>query len=316
MSKKVVKSTKWKSGLKVVVPEVFLSEGLEELFAEIQSRMVKQFHEFSVLLKGDWDEDFGGFYISKEYYIPLQEVTGASVDYYVSFDTEAECDEALAIFKDLGMEVIKGSHMDGDIITFHIEENLHKLRKDGYNVIAHSHPFSSSDASFSSADHEYINSHFPCSILLNKESEVSKASLLLPTTQKSLKIRIITDEITPLIKVRPKITVDGMDKITEKPIPTRIVKSGRKEETPYGSHKRKNSDYAQKLLGEGNTDIMKLGEIIKEVGDAYIGDGLWRSDVEREIKLLVNTGHDEEEVRKWYAFYLNGGALEAEGVVT
>jgi len=63
--------------------------------------------EFSILIRGTWTEQ--GFILSKDYIIPKQRVTPASVDY---------------------------------------TEDLAAYKKDGYNTVIHSHPFPSSSFSY------------------------------------------------------------------------------------------------------------------------------------------------------------------------
>ena len=45
---------KWDSGLRVIEPEVYLATGLEDIFGEVQSQIGDK--EFSILLKGDWND--------------------------------------------------------------------------------------------------------------------------------------------------------------------------------------------------------------------------------------------------------------------
>jgi len=71
-----------------------------------------------------------GFLIEDDIYLPEQEVSSTEVDY---------------------------------------KEDLHKLQKEGWNCIYHSHPFSRSEPVFSSSDKESINCHFEASLLGNNE---------------------------------------------------------------------------------------------------------------------------------------------------
>lgn len=89
--------------------------------------------EFSILAKGFYCDD--GFYVTDDYMIPKQKVGGASV-------TGGE-----------------------------YEEGLGKYQKDGYNVVIHSHHGMS--MGFSKIDEEYINAHFPCSVLYTYDGFVN-----------------------------------------------------------------------------------------------------------------------------------------------
>lgn len=80
-------------------------------------------NEFSIVCKGRWED--GEYIVDEDFKVPKQEVAGASVDYD--------------------------------------NEDLERLKLEGYNVVIHSHPFESSN--FSASDEETINSHFECSIL-------------------------------------------------------------------------------------------------------------------------------------------------------
>ena len=91
-----------------------------------------------------------GFYIKNDYYVPEQEVETASVDY---------------------------------------KENLALKKADGYNTVIHSHPFSES-TSFSGADDEHINSHFTCSLLLNKSSKPVDAIVNIPVEGRWLQFKV------------------------------------------------------------------------------------------------------------------------------
>jgi len=91
-----------------------------------------------------------GFYVRKEYYVPEQEVETASVDY---------------------------------------KENIALKRDEGYNTVIHSHPFSES-TSFSGADAEHINSHFMCSILLNKYSKPVDSIVNIPIDGRYLQFKV------------------------------------------------------------------------------------------------------------------------------
>jgi|TARA_Y100000310_G_scaffold83971_3_gene80646 hypothetical protein len=132
--------------------------------------------EYSVLFKGYWDED--GFVVSNEYRIPKQKVSGASVDY---------------------------------------EENIGELRvNDGWNVVAHSHPFSRGKGSYSGADDSHINTHFPCSLLTDGDGDIVNATLKLDTPNKDYRIllEIDSDDIKTCSANTEEIV--GLDNIVKK----------------------------------------------------------------------------------------------------
>lgn len=95
--------------------------------------------------------DRGEFELGNEYIIPKQEVGGASVDYK--------------------------------------DEDIQKYKQDGFNVVIHSHPFESS--SFSSADDDFINSNFVCSVLFSL-TKFTKAILNIELSN-DLKLRVDCD---------------------------------------------------------------------------------------------------------------------------
>lgn len=113
--------------------------------------------------------DEDGFRILDDYYIPKQTVSISSVDY---------------------------------------EENIAVKRRDGYNVIIHSHP--SQYSSFSVNDESTINSHFECSILLNNEGEPIKGVI-------NLEIDGRVYQIETAVKIGEEASnVIGIDKIRKK----------------------------------------------------------------------------------------------------
>ncbi len=292
----MITSKKWDSGLKVVVPEVYLAPSLEDVFGTIQDKVNN--NEYSVLLKGEWDSVMGGYYVSDEYYIPLQEVAGASVDYHQSFASEKARDVAYGEYLDREINVSKTKINNS---TFALKENLHQLRKEGYSVIAHSHPFlKGKGGGFSSADDEHINSHYPCSLLLNGEGEVVKASLLMDTGEKGLKIRVQTDEITSLALSTPSIDIPDIDKIHMTTTTTTALYQGYQRKFPDST---RYLNVGGKYTSKKPTPWKGDDKVVSSTGDKYLGDGLWHSDVEREVNRLVNDGHDEDEVRSWYGHY-------------
>ena len=134
-------------------------------------------YEFSILFKGNW-HDAGIFLVTNEYIVPEQEVEQASVDYL---------------------------------------ESIARLRTEqGYNVVAHSHPFSS-NTNFSLDDEETINSHFPCSLLSNAQGRIIRGNLLVTISEYpngKLSIPVKPENID--INV-PTIAVEGLEKIKRKP---------------------------------------------------------------------------------------------------
>ncbi len=117
------------------------------------------------------DWSSNGFLVSNEYYIPKQEVSAASVDYL---------------------------------------EDLSIKRKEGYNVVIHTHP-GYGHSTFSSADREYINKNFPCSILYNQKGDICEAELWVPLN-KSTNI-IVSAEVKISL---PEIEIKGIENIQEK----------------------------------------------------------------------------------------------------
>jgi hypothetical protein len=101
---------------------VRIPEEIGDICDEIQDRFRND--EFSILCKAEWGPK--GFTLSRtEWTIPIQKISGGSVDYNA--------------------------------------ENLLELKQQGYNTVIHSHPFSMK--SFSGRDIETICTHFPCSVL-------------------------------------------------------------------------------------------------------------------------------------------------------
>jgi len=169
-------SKAWDSGLRVVAPALIVDKDVELITKAIQDDVGND--EFSVLFKGMWTDK--GFKITKEYYIPDQEVTGMSVDY---------------------------------------EENIGTKRaQDGYNVVVHSHPFSRCRTTTQSgADEEHVSSHFPCSLITNDDGEISNAQLNLDTPNDEVKVgvEIDVDEIK-YFNTAVEMEIVGLDKIKKK----------------------------------------------------------------------------------------------------
>ena len=110
----VTKNRVFESGLKVIKTKheeipIMISPIIINVCNSLQ-RKVGNTNEFSIVCKGNWDDD-GNYIIGEEYKVPKQQVAGASVDY------------------DL--------------------EHLEQLKLDGYNTVIHAHPFKSSNFSSS-----------------------------------------------------------------------------------------------------------------------------------------------------------------------
>ena len=169
-------SKAWDSGLRVVEPKLIVDKDVELIAKAIQDDVGND--EFSVLFKGMWTDK--GFKVTKEYYIPDQEVTGMSVDY---------------------------------------EENIGiKRAQDGFNVVVHSHPFSRCRTTTKSgADEEHVSSHFPCSLITNDDGEISNAQLNLDTPNDEVKVgvEIDVDEIK-YYNTAVEMEIVGLDKIKKK----------------------------------------------------------------------------------------------------
>jgi hypothetical protein len=92
-----------------------------------------------------------GYTVFSEFYVPEQEVTSVSVEY---------------------------------------TEDLHLKRKEGYEVIIHSHPFSKGSSDFSGTDEEFINSHFTCSLLYVPIKGLVKGSLKIKLEGKDIMLKL------------------------------------------------------------------------------------------------------------------------------
>jgi len=153
----LVKSNVFDSELSIVSPVIVVPQKLNSIIRYIQQKLNS--NEFSLLLKGRWTES--GLKISKEYYIPQQEVTSTSVEY---------------------------------------KEDLSLLATE-WNTIYHSHPFSYGTPSFSVADRESINCNFICSLLGTMEGiKVANLSFFTGVcmVQVPAEVVIVDDEITPI----------------------------------------------------------------------------------------------------------------------
>jgi len=107
------------------------------------------------------------WYVSPEYYIPKQEVSYASVKYI---------------------------------------EDLAKYRHQGFNVVVHKHP---GTTSFSSVDDKYVNSHFPVS-LLYVNNQIVNAKVLVSIAD-NVKIRLPAEVILTF----PEKEIENIENITE-----------------------------------------------------------------------------------------------------
>jgi hypothetical protein len=160
-------SNVWKSEYQVLEPEIHIDSLVYDKIKGIQTHVGDD--EFSILLKGTWAEG-GYFYVSSEYYIPLQTSSPHAVDYKVCVDTEEEAEKLASS--------IPGASWYKDGLDFHVSESLSCLRDAGFNTILHSHPFSDETA-MSYSDKEHVIQHFPCSLLSNKSSDIVDGHLQL-----------------------------------------------------------------------------------------------------------------------------------------
>jgi len=152
-----LESNVFDSELSIVSPVIIVPQKLNSIIRYIQQKLRN--NEFSLLLKGSWTEK--GFTLAKEYYIPKQEVSHASVDY---------------------------------------KEDLYLLTTE-WNTIYHSHPFSTGTPSFSVADRESINCNFICSLLGTMEGiKVANLSFFTGVcmVQVPAEVVIVDDEIEPV----------------------------------------------------------------------------------------------------------------------
>ena len=152
-----LESNVFDSELSIVSPVVIVPQKVNSIVRYIQSKIGN--NEFSLLLTGGWTES--GFQIAKEYYIPQQEVTHASVDY---------------------------------------KEDLSLLTTE-WNTIYHSHPFTYGIPSFSESDRTSINCNFVCSLLGTKEGiKVANLSFFTGVcmVQVPAEVVIVDDEIEPV----------------------------------------------------------------------------------------------------------------------
>ena len=134
----------WDSELSVVEPQICIHPKVVGILGKFQDAVGRD--EFSILFKGRWTKM--GFYVSEEYMVPIQEVSGASVDF---------------------------------------KEDLGPYKNEGFNVVAHSHPFSIGYGQFSGSDEESINVHFECSLLYT--DRITDATVCL-TIGEGLKLKL------------------------------------------------------------------------------------------------------------------------------
>ena len=152
-----LESNVFDSELSIVSPVIIVPQKLNSIIRYIQQKLGN--NEFSLLLKGSWTEK--GFTLAKEYYIPKQEVSHASVDY---------------------------------------NEDLSLLTTE-WNAIYHSHPFTYGIPSFSESDRTSINCNFVCSLLGTKEGiKVANLSFFTGVcmVQVLAEVVIVDDEIEPV----------------------------------------------------------------------------------------------------------------------
>ena len=138
--------TLFKSDMRIIKPSTTYYPGiLLDTCKEIQKKVGANM-EWSILCKGSYTDR--GFEIARDYVVPHQEVTGASVDFTDTAEYEA-------------------------------------YRTAGYNVIIHSHPFKSS--SFSGSDMDTLSTNYDCSILFSL-GEFTTATLKIVLTEDSMMI--------------------------------------------------------------------------------------------------------------------------------
>ena len=190
------------SGLEIISPTIYVEAQVCNIIDTVQRKIDGK--EISILFKGKWIKQ--GYYVSSEYVIPEQLVDTSSVDY-----------------KDEGAE-------------------LYGYRQQGYNAVMHSHPFKGNSFHFSNADDKYINSHFPCSILCNIESEIVRATLLMTTDHANNRLRLEVDK-KDINLYHPPVDVIGIDNIKEKP---KVVHTN----IDYSKYNYRTNTYDDKKQGE------------------------------------------------------------------
>jgi len=197
--------------------------------------------EYSVLFKGYWDED--GFIVTNDYYIPKQTVSGASVDY---------------------------------------DENIGEKRiKDGYNVVAHSHPFSVGTGNYSGADDTHINTHFPCSLLTDRDGDITSATLKLDTPSKDykIKIEIESEDIKSCSSASEDIV--GMDNIKKKTYST----------TSKGNYTNKH------LLSQNHLPFSQSNSDLTRVDYDTLSEEEWK---EHRDTYMIEKGYKKTPTGSWY----------------
>jgi hypothetical protein len=240
----------WSSGIKIAEAKIILMDNVEELIGAVQQ--ANGTDEISMMFKGEFSE--GGFCVYPEYYIPLQEKTKTSVDYWIGFNDEGERDAALKEYSAEGLNV-SGFNKNG---LFYIQENMYKLRTEqGYNVIVHSHPFST-NPSFSGADDEHVNRQFPCSLLSNDDGDICDATILfkLEDGETLMMLPINKDKIERWDTLGG-LDVEGLEKIVDKAtLRTVVITPAAKQSTFYGTGSNGNNKVGGN--GSGNTSPRSL----------------------------------------------------------
>ncbi len=162
----------WDSGMKFIPTIVLVKREAINIIKALCYKFPDT--EFSVLFKTEFSNN--GIVVTSEYYIPKQEVSGASVDYL---------------------------------------EDLALVKKEGFNAIVHKHP-GSGNSKFSSADMDFINKNFMCSILVNSTGRICQCLLNIKINDDTViqipeaKVSILDDEPLP--------DIDGLENITVKTI--------------------------------------------------------------------------------------------------
>ena len=155
--------------------------------------------------------------VGDEYYIPKQTVEYASVDY---------------------------------------EEDMYKLREEGWNVVVHKHP--SGVKEFSSADYEYLNNQFDLSLLW-VDNKFNDATVRIMVRDMYLVIDVEKENVH--IGTESNIDITGIDNITVKKYNWRKTKTLTDTHIPYklGKSIESNGDDLTELLDLYESTLGKGG---------------------------------------------------------
>jgi hypothetical protein len=189
-------------------------------------------NEFSIVCKGTFNKE-GKFVVSKEYAVPKQEVAGASVDYD--------------------------------------NEDLQRLKLEGWNVIIHSHPFNCASSSFSQSDKDTINTHFDCSILFSCK-DFTFSTMSFPV-RNGIKL-VVESDVSMMAEEGSEIVSKAeYDKIQKK------VYTYNENDYWYGYDGRYDSRYNRKLYKQQDLDEFDNGRYKNPRNNNF-----------RERSVRVNTG--------------------------